>query len=109
MLLPANVERQSLCELEVDVVAADILNRREVAGQWCHSCQFSLIVNESVGFGECVWDFDLVNACEREVDEVAADILNRQEVTGQQCHSRPFSLIVNDSVGFGVNWRWTKW
>lgn len=54
MLLPANVERQSLCELEVDVVAADILNRREVAGQWCHSCQFSLIVNESVGFGECV-------------------------------------------------------
>ena len=51
MLLPANVERQSLCELEVDVVAADILNRREVAGQWRHSCQFSLIVNESVGFG----------------------------------------------------------
>ena len=37
MLLPASVERQSLCELEVDVVAADILNRREVTGQCCPS------------------------------------------------------------------------
>lgn len=37
MLLPASVERQSLCELEVDIVAADILNRREVTGQCCPS------------------------------------------------------------------------
>ncbi|KAK7493090.1 hypothetical protein BaRGS_00015611 [Batillaria attramentaria] len=30
LLLPSRVERQSVCELEVDVVAADILNRKEV-------------------------------------------------------------------------------
>lgn len=32
MVLDAEVERQSTCELEVDVVAADILNRLEVGG-----------------------------------------------------------------------------
>ena len=41
------------CELEVDKVAADILNRQDVTGQRCHSHPFSLIVNDSVGFGEC--------------------------------------------------------
>ncbi|KAL8581748.1 hypothetical protein ACOMHN_043166 [Nucella lapillus] len=30
LLLPDHVERQSTCELEVDVIAADILNRKEV-------------------------------------------------------------------------------
>ena len=34
MLLPSSIERQSVCELEVDVMAADILNRREVTGQF---------------------------------------------------------------------------
>ena len=33
MLLGEDVERQSTCELEVDVVAADILNRLEVGGK----------------------------------------------------------------------------
>lgn len=32
MYLGSDVLRQSTCELEVDVVAADILNRREVDG-----------------------------------------------------------------------------
>ncbi|XP_062511282.1 DNA polymerase zeta catalytic subunit-like [Corticium candelabrum] len=30
IILPANVSRQSVCELEVDAVAADILNRRKI-------------------------------------------------------------------------------
>ena len=34
-------------------MAADILNRQEVTGQCCHSRPFYLIVNDSVGFGEC--------------------------------------------------------
>ena len=33
MLLGEDIERQSTCELEVDVVAADILNRLEVGGK----------------------------------------------------------------------------
>ena len=33
MLLGEDIERQSICELEVDVVAADILNRLEVGGK----------------------------------------------------------------------------
>ena len=33
MLLDEDVELQSTCELEVDVVAADILNRLEVGGE----------------------------------------------------------------------------
>ena len=33
MLLGEDIERQSTCELEVDVVAADILNRLEVVGK----------------------------------------------------------------------------
>ena len=33
LYLDADVERQSTCELEVDVVAADILNRLEVNGE----------------------------------------------------------------------------
>lgn len=34
LLLPPTVERKSQCELEVDVVAADILNRIEVDGEF---------------------------------------------------------------------------
>ena len=33
MLLDEDIERQSTCELEIDVVAADILNRLEVGGE----------------------------------------------------------------------------
>ena len=71
-------------------MVADILNRQEVAGQRCHSCPFSLNVNDCMGFGEC----------ELEVDKMVADNLSKQEVTSHRCHSHPFSLIVNDSVGF---------
>lgn len=34
MILPASVARQSVCELEVDAVAADIVNRRQI-GRGC--------------------------------------------------------------------------
>ena len=33
LYLDADIERESTCELEVDVVAADILNRLEVNGE----------------------------------------------------------------------------
>lgn len=33
LLLDGNVERVSTCELEIDIVAADILNRLEVGGK----------------------------------------------------------------------------
>ena len=39
----------SECELEVDKVVADILNQTRSLGS-CHSCKFSLIVADSVGF-----------------------------------------------------------
>ena len=33
MLVPNSVERQSTCLLEVDAIASDILNRKEVKGK----------------------------------------------------------------------------
>ena len=32
LMLDSEIDRQSTCELEVDVVAADIINRQEVGG-----------------------------------------------------------------------------
>ena len=40
MLLEEDIERQSTCELEVDVVAADILNRLEVGGKITETCYY---------------------------------------------------------------------
>ena len=40
MLLEEDIERQSTCELEVDVVAADILNRLEVGGKITATCYY---------------------------------------------------------------------
>ena len=39
LYLDPDVERLSTCELEVDVVAADILNRLEVNGQYTMSIE----------------------------------------------------------------------
>ena len=35
MILPTTVTRQSVCELEVDAVAADILNRKQTGKGQC--------------------------------------------------------------------------
>ena len=34
LLLDADIQRQSVCELEVDAVAIDILNRHELQGMY---------------------------------------------------------------------------
>lgn len=44
MLLPESVTRISTCEIEADVMAADITNRRTVTGTYCSSLLFNIKV-----------------------------------------------------------------
>ena len=53
MIVGGDVKRSSACELEVDVVAADILNRLEVSGGCCMLFIFT-VATFSVDFCECV-------------------------------------------------------
>ncbi|GFO03603.1 DNA polymerase zeta catalytic subunit-like [Plakobranchus ocellatus] len=73
LLLPASVERQSVCELEVDVVAADITNRQEItnsvganpglASLWederqrCREAGESSQIEPEPSQGKIVWGF----------------------------------------------------
>jgi hypothetical protein len=57
MLLPESVTRVSTCEIEADIMAADITNRKTVTGTYC-SNPYSLLFSIKVKFPPlhvCIW------------------------------------------------------
>jgi len=55
LLLDEDVKRVSSCELEVDIVAADILNRLQVDGE-NQTCVYSSVIK---AIHYAVWDVDI--------------------------------------------------